>query len=221
LRRHYPKTVTTLVVLLLGLGAGNVWLATRLLRYRAETARLRAGMSEAERRRADLVMASEEHRIRVTLELVRRQARGDRELHLAVAVDSGRMYLERAGVVLREMAVRLGASRRPGAAPDSVRLATPRGTRTVVKVHGPRDTWGVPDWVFADRGVPVPEHRALTGALGPNGIELSGGTVIYSIPTNGPLADSGYVLPGSVLATAGDLRAIAPNVAAGMKVYFY
>jgi hypothetical protein len=221
LRRQYPKTVATLLVLLLGLAAGNVWLATRLVRYRAETERLRSGMSEAERRRADLVLASEEHRVRVTLELVRRQARGDQDLHLAVSVDSGRMYLERAGVVLREMAVQLGPSRPVGAPPDTVRLALPRGTRTVVKVQAARDPWDVPVWVFGDRGVPVPDDRAVPGALGANGILLNGGTVIYSIPPTGPLADSTYALPGSVLATAEDLRAIAPNVAVGMKVYFY
>jgi hypothetical protein len=61
----------------------------------------------------------------------------------------------------------------------------------------------------------------VTGALGPAAIVLSGGTVIYAMPTTGPLNDSSYVLPGSVRASAVDLKAILPNLTPGMKIYFY
>ena len=50
---------------------------------------------------------------------------------------------------------------------------------------------------------------------------IDGGTVIYSLPTNGPLDDSSYTMPGSVRARAEDLDAIVPNVTKGMVVYFY
>jgi hypothetical protein len=61
----------------------------------------------------------------------------------------------------------------------------------------------------------------VRGALGPHAILLTDGTVIYSIPDSGPLADSVYVLPGSVLAPAADMRALAANVRRGMGVYLY
>jgi hypothetical protein len=66
-----------------------------------------------------------------------------------------------------------------------------------------------------------PTERAFKGALGPAAIVLVGGTVIYSLPTVGPLNDSLYVLPGSVRTRAADLEAIAANLKAGMTVYFY
>ena len=84
---------------------------SRYLRYQQETARLREGMTTAQRARADAVVATERHRLRVELELIRRQRRGDRDLHLAINIDSGRMVLERDGVVLREMGVRLEIGR--------------------------------------------------------------------------------------------------------------
>jgi hypothetical protein len=52
-------------------------------------------------------------------------------------------------------------------------------------------------------------------------IVLEGGTVIYSMPTAGPLNDSAYVMPGAVRAKADDLRAVLPNLARGTKVYFF
>jgi hypothetical protein len=61
----------------------------------------------------------------------------------------------------------------------------------------------------------------VKGALGPVAIVLEGGTVIYSMPTAGPLNDSAYVMPGAVRAKAEDLRAVVPNLARGTKVYFF
>ena len=52
-------------------------------------------------------------------------------------------------------------------------------------------------------------------------VVLDGGTVLYSMPAAGPLADSAYVLPGSVRVRAEDLEAIMPNVQRGTAVYFY
>ena len=219
--RAYPRTVGVLVAALGLLGIANVVLAATHARYRREIDRLREAMTEAERRRVDLVVASEQHQMRVALELVRRQARGDRELHLAVEVDSGRMILERDGVVLRIMSVQVGPARVVGVPPDTVRLVAPRGARTVTQVLAANETWEVPAWVFTARGLPVPEERGVRGALGRLGIVLSGGAVIHALPEAGPLADSAWVMPGAVRVAAEDLRAIAPNVTPGMSVYFY
>jgi hypothetical protein len=220
-RQAYPGLVSVLLVVLVSLIAVDAWLVYQRVRYDREITRLRAGMTDQELRKADMVMAAEQNRMRVALELMRRQANLDKELHLSIAVDSGVMYLEREGALLREMPIDVGPEKRVGVAPDTLNIAAPRGARKVERVLGAKDRWEVPRWVYADRGLPVPEDRLVAGALGPGAIVLSGGAVIYAHPAAGPLSDSSYVLPGSIRARTQDLRAIAPNLTAGMSVYLY
>lgn len=221
LRRAYPRTVAVLATLVAIFLIGDAILAVRFLRYRAETARLRDGMTDAERQRADMVSNAEESKVSVMLELIRRQAAGDKDLHLSVSIDSGTMALERDGALLRDMRVEVGGEKVVVEGSDSVHVVKPRGARSVERVMGARDAWEVPGWVYADRGVPLPADRKLAGALGRNALVLSGGTVIYALPDSGVLADSGYVLPGAVRVSRSDLRAIAPIIAPGLTVYFY
>jgi hypothetical protein len=134
-------------------------------------------------------------------------------------VDSGRIYLEREGAILREMPAEVGPERTVGTAPDTVHIAIPRGERTVVEVLR-NGSWTVPAWLYADRKL-AGSAGNVAGALGPIALLLDGGTVIYSLPKSGPLADSTYVLPGSVRASEADLEAIVENLSAGTKVYFY
>lgn len=209
-----------LVIIILAVTA-NVVLAARYLRYREETSRLRAGMTKAQLERTDAVVAAERHRLRVEFELIRRQARGDRQLHLAVNVDSGRMILERDGIILREMPVRLGPERVPGPRGDTTITVQALGQRTVERKLGARDRWEVPRDVFADRGLAVPDNRRISGALGEHAILLSGGITIYAVPQSGPLADSSYVLPGSIQVAKEDLKALSANIKPGMSVYLY
>jgi hypothetical protein len=197
------------------------WLIYKRGKYTREIARLRAGMTTVERRKADLALASDEHRLEVMLALIRRQAQGDSRLHLAVSVDSGTMYLERDNAHLRDMRVEIGPEKWVGIRPDTVLMAAPRGARTVERILDGSAVWEVPRWAYADRGLVVPAERTLKGALGPVALVLNGGTVIYAMPSVGPLNDSSYVLPGSVRASAADLNAIVPNVEPGMSVYFY
>jgi hypothetical protein len=178
-------------------------------------------MSGLQRQQADAILSNEQNQLRMMIELVRRQAQIDKQLHLAIPVDSGVMYLEQDGALLREMPVQVGPERRVGTPPDTVFMAAPRGTRTVERILGANDPWEVPAWVYGDRGVAVPAERALKGALGPAAVVLVGGTVIYSMPSVGPLNDSSYVLPGGVRTRAADIQAIAANLKAGMTVYFY
>ena len=221
LRREHPRaTLVAVVLIALFLVADGV-LASRWLRYRAETARLRAGMSDAERQRTDMIIATESNKVGVMLELIRRQAASDRALHLAVAVDSGRMRLERDGALLRDMRVVVGGERAAASLPESARVVRPRGARTVEQVLGASDPWDVPTWLFTDRAVPAPADRRVRGVLGRNAIVLTGGTVIYATPDSGVLADSSYVIPGSIRVARADLQAIAPNLAPGVTVYFY
>lgn len=206
---------------LLAMLAIDGWLLYKRHRYTSEISRLRAGMSDVERRKTDMVLATEENRLRVMVELIRRQAQGDRQLHLSIAVDSGSMYLEREGAQLREMHVEVGAEKWVGQAPDTVKMTAPRGARTVERVLGPKDLWEVPRWVYTDRGLPEPSDRRVAGALGATAVVLSGGTVIYALPSGGPLSDSSYVLPGAIRARQADIKAIVPNLAPGTTVYFY
>ena len=177
-------------------------------------------MSDVERKRTDEILAQNENRLKVMVELFKRQAKVDPTLHLSVSLDSGVMYLQREGALLREMPITIGPERRVGTPPDTVHIAAPRGKRTVEQVLDETDVWDVPAWVYTDRGLPAGETR-LKGALGPVAVRLDGGTVIYSMPSVGPLNDSSYVLPGAIRVRANDLRAIVPNLRPGVAVYFY
>ena len=220
-RRTYSVLSITAAVVLLALLAVDAWLFDRRTRYRAEIDRLRSSMTALERARTEQIVSQEQSKLRVALELLRRQARRERDLHLAVTLDSNTMYLEREGAVLREMPIQIGPERRVGTPPDTVRMATPRGARTIAQTLTDNDVWEVPAWVYADRGLPSPGNRAMRAGLGPVAVIMDGGTVIYSLPQEGPLADSAYVLPGAVRARAEDLRAILPNLKPGQRVYFY
>jgi hypothetical protein len=220
-RRRHPGFLAAIIIVVLGVIAIDGYLLYKRTKYRAEIQRLRAGMSEFEKRRADAVLASEEKQLEVMVELLRRQARVDKEIHLAVSVDSAFMGLEREGAILRDMRIEVGPEKTVGTSPDTVRMTVPRGTRSVQRLLGANDGWEVPRWVYEDRGLPVPNDRTLKGALGPAAIVLEGGTVIYSMPTRGPLNDSAYVMPGAVRAKAEDLRAVIPNLARGTKAYFF
>jgi hypothetical protein len=219
--RRHPGYVAGVAIVIIALLAVDGWLIYKRLRYEGEISRLRAGMTEFERRRTDTILSSQQRRLQVMMQLIRHQARWDRETHLAVSVDSARMYLERDGAVLRVVPVELGPEKRVGTPPDTVHLAAPRGTRSVQSIVGQSDSWEVPSWVYADRGIPLPSSRSVAGALGPVALILDGGTVIYSMPSRGPLNDSLYVLPGSVRVRAEDLRAIIPSLGPGTSVYFY
>ena len=220
-RRRHPAFTAAIAVIIVGMLAIDGWVLYKRVAYEREVSRLRAGMSDFERRRSDAVTNTNEKRLAMIMELLRRQAKIDKEIHLAVAVDSGKMYLERDGALLREMGVEVAPEKRVGTGNDTLHIAAPRGTRSVERILGPKDAWEVPPWVYADRGVPPAATAALAGALGPVAIVLSGGTVIYSVPSVGPLNDSSYLLPGSIRVSAEDLRAVAPNLQRGTVVYFY
>jgi hypothetical protein len=138
-----------------------------------------------------------------------------------VNVDSGRMVLERDGVVLREMNVRIGPERFSGIGGDTAIKVSALGLRTVERRLAENEAWEVPTVAFQDRGLPVPDERRIRGALGKDAVILSEGTVVYAVPEDGPLADTAYVLPGSVQVNAVDLKALAASIRPGMPVYFY
>jgi hypothetical protein len=196
-------------------------LAYQRVQYGRELARMRDSMTETELRRVDAIAASEKNRLAIAVELARRQALGDTELHLAVDTGQGLLYLQRQGARLREMRVRLAPAATVGSPPDSVLLVPPLGKRLVARVADGSYPWAVPEWVYLDRGWPVPQDRRIPGALGPLAVFLDSGAVVYARPAVGPLSDVDYVLPGSVRAEAPDLEAIRAELQPGMAVYFH
>jgi hypothetical protein len=215
------RLTITLVVAFVALLAIDGWLIAKRVKYHGQIGRLRASMTAQEIERADQLVTQADNKLLIAVELVRRPGRLEPALHLSISLDSGIMYLEREGALLRAMPVQIGPERLVGATPARVPLATPRGRRTIARVMTARDEWDVPEWVYSDRGIALPPDRSVRGALGPVAMILDGGTVIYSQPSTGPLGDSTYVLPGAVRVRAEDLHAVLPSLTAGMRVYFY
>jgi hypothetical protein len=113
----------------------DVYLIQKRRAYGVEVARLRSEMTDAERVRTDAIVEAEHDKARIALELARRQAKMEKTLHLAVAVDSGRIYLEREGKILREMAAQFGPEKGTTLGSDSVPVVVPRGQQAVARVE--------------------------------------------------------------------------------------
>ena len=219
-RETYPRIAAGMALGIAVLFLINLALVCKHIEYGRELALLNASMSKAEIQRVDAIEAAENNIMAMTVELARREDLGIRELHLTVDSGKSLMYLEREGAVLREMPVRLGQEATVGANPDTVCLPPPRGKRFVARVVDATYRWAMPECAIDPRGQPVPGDSMLPGALGPLAIILDSGSIIYTLPTAGPLSDASYVLPGSVRAEAADLEAIKANLQPGMAVYF-
>jgi hypothetical protein len=185
-RRAYPGFVFVLGLGLAAMIAVDAWLLAKRVKYNRDVTLLREHMTNAERERTDAIVQSEQNKLRIAIELAKRQAKFDKRLHLNVSVDSARMYLTREGALLREMPVQFGPERPASATDTAPPAAIPRGERTI-----------------AD--------------LGDTRITLDGGTQILSASTN----DSTAIPPGALRISSEDMKAIMPNLSAGMKVYFY
>ncbi len=132
-RRAYPGFVFTLLIGLAAMLAIDAFLILKRRSYEAEVTRLRSGMSDQEKARTDAIVAAEENKLKIALALARRQAKLEKALHLSVAVDSGKIYLEREGAVLREMAASFGPEGMVSNGTDSIPMVIPRGQRSVAK----------------------------------------------------------------------------------------
>lgn len=139
-RQSYPGFVFTLLLALFVMLAIDGFLILKRRTYTAEVARLQANMSDQERAKTDAIVASEENKTRIALELARRQAKLEKALHLSISVDSGKFYLEREGAVLREMPVAFGPEAKAG--PDSIPVVIPRGETSVATANAEGITFG-------------------------------------------------------------------------------
>jgi hypothetical protein len=189
-RRAYPGFVFVLGLGLASMIAVDGWLVAKRVTYNHDVKQLREHMTEAERERTDAIVKSEQNKLRIAIELAKRQAKFDKKLHLNVSVDSSRMYLTREGALLREMPVQFGPERPPSEASNAPPAAIPRGERTIAELSDAK-------------------------------ITLDGGTEILSSKSAQLANDSTPIPPGSLRVSLEDLKAIMPNLSAGMKVYFY
>jgi hypothetical protein len=189
-RRAYPGFVFVLGLGLAAMVAVDAWLLAKRVSYNQDVKSLRDHMSASERERSDAIVQAEQNKLRIAIELAKRQAKFSTKLHLNVSVDSSRMYLTREGALLREMPVQFGPERSPSEASDAPPAAIPRGERTVA-------------------------------ALSDTKIILDGGTQILSTTSAQLASDSTAIPPGSLRISLEDMKAIMPNLNAGMKVYFY
>lgn len=133
-REAYPRFLKFIAVVLLLAVAVDMWLGYKRVAYASEIRNLRAKMTASERQKTDLIVQSEQDKLRMALALARHQAHIDPTLHLDVAVDSATMHLERDGAVLRTMHIALAPDTPPAAPGDSITAGTPRGERTVEQV---------------------------------------------------------------------------------------
>ena len=218
-REQYPGFLPGVLLILGILFAIDLLLYDRQENYLAEINALRANMTQEQQQRGDAMSVSRQEQRKLMLQLVHRQAQFGNALHLSVDLDSSKIGLVQEGAVLRTLPVELGAARTLSKSDSASGVM--RGADSVVRVLGPADAWPVPRWVFKDRRLAVPADSMVAGALGPVAVLLGSGTVIYSLPTTGPLRDPTYVLPGAIRASADDLRAIAPNLVPGTPVYIY
>ncbi len=176
-RRAYPGFVFTLLVALIAMLAIDGLLVMKRRAYADEVARLQSNMSEQERAKSDAIVASEQNKTRIALELARRQAKIEKTLHISVAVDSGKIYLEREGAVLREMAAAFGPETKVG--PDSIPVVIPRGEMSVATIDADKFT--------LDGGTVIAATSAASPAQDPNPIPA--GTVRI------PLTDMKAIMP--------------------------
>jgi hypothetical protein len=220
-RDAYPRIVTAMVLGLVGLAALDAFLIFKAIQYRRQIRADRAAMTATERQRTDALLASQAGRADLAQALVGAQAVKDTGLNLAIALDEGTMDLQREGAQLREIRVQIGPEVTVGKPPGARKITPPLGRRQVAAVVDGSYAWEVPAWVWSQRGQPAAPGRRIAGALGEIAVLLDDGTVIYSRPRSGPLADEDYVLPGGLRADADDLQAIRPNLAPGLPVYFH
>src|SRR6476660_5816866 len=139
-RRAYPGFVFTLglgVATMIGVDA---WLLAKRVKYDHDVKQLREHMTGAERERTDAIVQSEQNKLRIAIELAKRQAKFDKKLHLNVSVDSARMYLTREGALLREMPVQFGPERAMSPSDSAPPVAVPRGERTVAELSASKIT---------------------------------------------------------------------------------
>ena len=82
-RRAYPGFVFTLLIALFAMVAIDGFLIYKHRAYESEVARLRSNMSEQERARTDAIVAAEQNKARIAIELAHGHGFGQRITYLS------------------------------------------------------------------------------------------------------------------------------------------
>jgi hypothetical protein len=150
-RRAYPGFVFVLGIALVAMVAVDGWLLFKRVQYNRDVSQLRAHMTDAERQRTDAIVEAEQNKLRIAIELAKRQAKFDKRLHLNVSIDSSRMYLTREGAVLREMPVQFGPERGVSDTSSAPPAAIPRGERTIADLSDTKITLDGGAFIFTSQ----------------------------------------------------------------------
>lgn len=150
-RRAYPGFVFVLGIALFAMIAVDGWLLFKRVQYNRDVSQLRAHMTDAERQRTDAIVAAEQNKLRIAIELAKRQSKFDKRLHLNVSIDSSRMYLTREGAVLREMPVQFGPERGVSDSSSAPPAAIPRGERTIADLSDTKITLDGGAFIFTSQ----------------------------------------------------------------------
>jgi hypothetical protein len=150
-RRAYPGFVFVLGIALVAMVAVDGWLLLKRVQYNRDVSQLRSHMTDAERQRTDAIVQAEQNKLRIAIELAKRQSKFDKRLHLNVSIDSSRMYLTREGAVLREMAVQFGPERGVSDSSSAPPAAIPRGERTIADLSDTKITLDGGAFIFTSQ----------------------------------------------------------------------
>jgi hypothetical protein len=150
-RRAYPGFVFVLGIALFAMIAVDGWLLLKRVQYNRDVTQLRAHMTDAERERTDAIVEAEQNKLRIAIELAKRQSKFDKRLHLNVSIDSSRMYLTREGAVLREMPVQFGPERGVSDTSSAPPAAIPRGERTIADLSDTKITLDGGAFIFTSQ----------------------------------------------------------------------
>ena len=150
-RRAYPGFVFVLGIALFAMIAVDGWLLFKRVQYNRDVSQLRSHMTDAERQRTDAIVQAEQNKLRIAIELAKRQSKFDKRLHLNVSIDSSRMYLTREGAVLREMGVQFGPERGVSDTSSAPPAAIPRGERTIADLSDTKITLDGGAFIFTSQ----------------------------------------------------------------------
>ncbi|HVS60160.1 MAG TPA: hypothetical protein VHE82_05650 [Gemmatimonadaceae bacterium] len=169
-RHAYPGFVFVLGLGLAAMVAVDGWLLFKRVKYNHDVTQLRAHMTVAERERTDAIVQAEQNKLRIAIELAKRQAKFDKKLHLNVSIDSSRMYLTREGALLREMPVQFGPERGTSESSDAPPAAVPRGERTIADLSDTKITLDGGALILTTKS---PQLTGDTTAIPPGSLRIS------------------------------------------------
>jgi hypothetical protein len=169
-RRAYPGFVFVLGIALFAMIAVDGWLLFKRVQYYRDVSQLRAHMTDAERQRTDAIVQAEQNKLRIAIELAKRQSKFDKRLHLNVSIDSSRMYLTREGAVLREMPVQFGPERGVSDSSSAPPAAIPRGERTIADLSDTKITLDGGAFIFTSQ---TPKLESDTSKVSPGSLRIA------------------------------------------------